>query len=255
MATDFSELTEVPGAGATAEQLEMLRTRYRLAADHAAGKDVLEAACGSGIGLGLLARAARRVVGGDYTMPLLRRAAAHYGNRIPLIRFDAQRLPFRGGSFDVVLLYEAIYYLPDAGRFVAEARRVLRPGGMLLICSANREWSEFHPSPHAVRYYSAGELRNLLERHGFRPELRAAFDVARRGPAGSAVAWLRRAASSLGLIPKTLAGRARLKRLFYGALTPIPPELDGSGSASQPAPVPLGPVSGHKVLYAVCFRD
>ena len=116
---DFSELTEVPGAGATAEQLEMLRTRYRLAADLAAGQDVLEAAGGAGMGLGLLARTARRVVGGDFTMSLLRRAAAHHGSRIPLIRFDAQRLPFRNEAHDVVVLYEAIYYLPDAVRFVA----------------------------------------------------------------------------------------------------------------------------------------
>lgn len=46
---------------------------------------------------------------------------------------DAQELPFQDATFDVVLLLEAIYYLPHAEKFMAEARRVLRPDGILFI--------------------------------------------------------------------------------------------------------------------------
>jgi len=45
----------------------MLVARYALARDRGAGKDILEVACGSGIGLGFLARQAKWVVGGDFT--------------------------------------------------------------------------------------------------------------------------------------------------------------------------------------------
>ncbi len=89
----------------------MLHTRYHYAAGLCQGKDVLEVRCGSGAGLGYLARRARSVVGGEYTESLLSRALLHYRGRIPLVWLDAHALPFREASFDAVILFEAIYYL------------------------------------------------------------------------------------------------------------------------------------------------
>ena len=105
---DFVTVTETPGTGATEEQLAMMYSRYRWAADHAIGKEVLDVACGAGMGLGLLASGARRVVGADYSEALLQTAAAHYGKGVRLVRLDAHGLPFREASFDVALLFEAI---------------------------------------------------------------------------------------------------------------------------------------------------
>ncbi len=65
-ASEFGSVTELPGMGATKEQLSMLHTRYRMAAELAEGKDVLELACGPGFGLGALEANSRRVVGGDF---------------------------------------------------------------------------------------------------------------------------------------------------------------------------------------------
>ncbi len=254
--TDFSSVTEVAEGRATREQLQMMRTRYLHAAARAAGRRVLELGCGAGQGLGLLASKARLVVGSDYTWSLVRQAAVHYGTRLPLLQADAQALPFREGSFDLVILFEAIYYVPDADRFVAEARRVLAPGGTLLVCSANREWSGFSASPFSTRYYSAQELRQLLARHGLEPSIAAAFDATPRGGSHRLVALLRRVAVALHLIPRTLAGRERLKRLFYGSLAPIGPELPAGGEPAEPL-VPVdgnGPVDSFKVLYALGER-
>ena len=64
-APDFSSVTELPRQGATRMQMSMLRTRYGWAAQYTAGKDVLEVACGAGLGLGWLAERARRVAAGD----------------------------------------------------------------------------------------------------------------------------------------------------------------------------------------------
>lgn len=210
--------SERPGNRVTAEAVQMLYTRYAHASGLAAGKDVLEVACGPGHGLGLLARHARRVVGGDYTYEFVRCAHSHYGQRLPILRLDAQALLFVDRSFDLVLLFEAIYYLPDAFAFLREARRILRPRGTLLICSANCEWMGFNPSPFSTRYFRANELRNALQRHGFSPEDFGAFPVSGPSLAGKLINGLRYVAARLHLVPRTMAGKEFLKRVFYGPL-------------------------------------
>ena len=251
----YETVTELPGTGATREQLSMLATRYHLAADLAAGGDVLEVACGAGIGLGYLAGKARRVVAGDFDYRMLRIAHDHYGRRVALHQLDAQYLPFDDATFDSVLLLEAIYYIPQAERFVAEARRVLRQDGTLLICSANREWSVFNPSPFSIRYYSARELEEILFRNGFTVQLMAGFATNGHGQGMRSHVFgvLRKAAVGLHLIPATMRGKARLKRLLYGKLDPMPVELtDGTGELEPLVPIDKRQiVTDHKVIYAI----
>jgi SAM-dependent methyltransferase len=232
----------------------MLVTRYALARDHGDSKDVLEVACGSGIGLGMLARRARRVVGGDFTDSLLRIARRQYGVRIPLVRLDAQALPFARESFDVVLLYEAIYYLRRVERFLAEAQRVLRPEGALIVCTVNREWSDFNPSPFSSRYYSASELIGLFEARGFCCSILGGFPVGRSRGISLVVSLLKRTAVALRLIPKTMKGKQILKRFFLGRLTPLPAELTDSPNVTPETvtAIPQGqPANRFKVIYAV----
>lgn len=249
---DFSPVTEVAGSRATREQLEMIQTRYAEGARRARDRRVLEVACGPGRGLGMLSRAARQTVGGDYTLPLLRQAAAHYGGRIPLVQFDAQALPFAASSFDLILMFEAIYYLPDAAQFVRECRRVLPPHGEVIICSANCESPGFTSSSFATRFFSARELHALLTAEGFHTELRAAFEIRPPGALSRLVSILRRLAVTLHVVPSTLAGREWLKRAFYGPLTPLAPEIaEGDAHVAQLDPVDLQqPVRRHRVIYA-----
>lgn len=251
---DYATVTEVPGCGATAEQLSMLYTRYYLAAELADGKDVLEVACGPGIGLSYLARRARQIVGGDIDPKLVELAKRACGGRATVVCLDAANLPFSDGSFDVVLLMEAIYYLPSPERFLAEARRVLRPGGVLFISSVNREWPGFNPSPFSHRYFSAAELAELLCEMGFSVEISVGFPTAHSGARQKLIDVARRIAVRLHLIPKTMSGKAWLKRLFYGRLLPLPTELsDTTGNFRQPIPVdvPTTPLRDYKVIYAV----
>ena len=97
----------------------MMATRYGGAATFCGGKRVLEVGCGPGAGLGRLAQTARIVVGSDRTEMLLAQAKHTYQNAVPLVRLDALDLPFVTFSFDVIVLFEAIYYLPDVDRFLA----------------------------------------------------------------------------------------------------------------------------------------
>jgi len=253
MAIDYTTVTERTGNPITRDQLFRMYNRYYFAAPFCASKDVLEVACGSGQGLGYLAKRARMVVGGDYTESLIRLAQDYYQGRIPLVCLDAHRLPFKEGRFDVVLLYEAIYYLSDPDGFVEECRRVMRPDGVLLVVTANKDWSGFAPSLFSTRYFSAPELYALLHRHGFDVDLLADFPVAAAGVAQKMVALVRQVAVSLNLMPKTMRGKELYKRIFYGKLIPLPGEVEGGmAEISHPVPVsPESPVTTHKVLYAV----
>ncbi len=253
MAINYTMVTEVPGLMASREQLAMLYTRYAYAAKFCDSKDVLEVGCGAGQGLGYLAKKARKVIGGDYTENLITEARGYYGGRIPLLRLDAHDLPFQDSTFGVVILYEAIYYLAQPESFLDECHRVLREKGTLVICSVNKEWSDFNPSPCSTQYFSVRELSNLLRTHHFDAQFLGAFSATRRFAKDKIVSWVKRWAVRLHLIPKTMGGKAFLKRLFFGPLIRVPSEVY-DGLAAYCSPLPLSDdaaVPGFKVLFAV----
>ena len=132
---DYSTVTEIAGSKVTEEQLQRMYTRYRFAAELCSGKEVLEVAFGSGQGLGYLANYAKRVVGVEYDEKLLKIAQNYYKDRFELHHMDAQKLTFDTETFDVVILYEAIYYLSKPENFILGAYRILKPEGQIIICS------------------------------------------------------------------------------------------------------------------------
>jgi O-methyltransferase len=109
-----------------------------------AGKKVLEVGCGRGGNCIQLSRysLAAEVVGLDLCFGnavLCTRYHADTGLRF--LAGDSQSLPFADGSFDVVLNLESSHCYPDFGSFLAEVRRVLRPGG--IFCWADL-WGPQH---------------------------------------------------------------------------------------------------------------
>jgi ubiquinone/menaquinone biosynthesis C-methylase UbiE len=249
---DFSTVTEIPGTGITRQALDMLWTRYAYAAELCAGRDVLELACGTGQGLACLAARARRVVGCDYTYALVESARHEYGSEVPVMRADAQALPFGAATFDAVVLFEALYYLGAPERFVEECRRVLRPGGVAIVCSVNPQWTDFNPSPHSCRYLTAAEVSTLFTAQGFAVDTAAAFPAEATSAKASAVSVLKRTAVSLGLVPKTMKGKRLLKRLFLGELVNAPARLSaGVAAYHEPVAFDRAHPGRHKVFYVV----
>lgn len=250
--TDFSTVTETPTALFTRQAIAMNIHRYRLAASRASGRRVLEVACGVGQGLGLLARTSKSLVAGDVTLRLLHQARRHYGDRFPLYCFDAQAMPFADHSFDLIVFFEAIYYLPSPSTFLMECRRLLRPGGELVISTINREWSDFNPSPFSRHYFSAGELAGLLEEASFQSDLLGAFPTEASSLSGKMISTLKRVAVKAGWIPKTMKGKELLKRIFLGPLLPLPAELPFEVEGeSDTVPIPPGAPWPHsKIIYA-----
>lgn len=258
MPTDYTSVTETPGVGASREQVARLYQRYRFALQFCKDKDVLEVACGAGQGLGYLASAARKVAGGDIDEGCLEFARQHYAGRsgIELRQLDAHKLPYPDDSFDVVLLYEAIYYLQDPKAFLDECRRVLRNEGKLIICSVNRSWPDFNPSPHSVKYFSAPELTELLGQKFIGVQLYGGFQVKGGSPRDRITSMLKRTAVAMHLVPKTMKGKEKLKRIFFGKLVPLPAEVrEGLAEYSEPVQLPCGSSSpDYKVLFAVATR-
>ncbi len=103
------------------------------------GDEVLDVACGTGDLAQAFARtAAKRVVGLDFTREMLdraevKKAKAAGGSKITYIEGDAMALPFSNGSFDVVSIAFGIRNVTQPSKSLAEAFRVLRPGGRLIV--------------------------------------------------------------------------------------------------------------------------
>jgi ubiquinone/menaquinone biosynthesis C-methylase UbiE len=95
--------------------------------------DVLLLGVGTGLDLPHLPTQ-HRYVGLDLTAAMLRRARPRTaGLRFSPLRGDVQRLPFRDASFDAAVLHLILAVVPAPTLCLAEAARVVRPGGTLLI--------------------------------------------------------------------------------------------------------------------------
>ena len=99
------------------------------------GFPCLEIGCGEGTNLARLARLGAPI--GIDRYPAKARFAAAAVPRARVAAADATALPFRDGAFASVLVRDLLHHLPDPRRAMAEAVRVLAPGGTLLVLEPN----------------------------------------------------------------------------------------------------------------------
>ncbi|MDP9343210.1 MAG: class I SAM-dependent methyltransferase [Actinomycetota bacterium] len=212
------------------------RVAARLLATRGAGP-VLEAGCGEGYGADLLRREGRVQV---VAMDLDAGAAAHAARAHsagPVLRADACRLPFRPGSFSAVVAFQILEHLYCPGEFVETAGVLLRPGGVLLVATPNRETSDDgNPNPFHVHEYTGGELGGLLG---------ARFERVRLGGihAGPLLRALDRP-----------AGGSLQHRLARTPFAELPPGLRLAARAVRAGHFQLGQPSGSLDLLAVAER-
>lgn len=162
-----------------------------------AGKIGIELGCGTAYVSAWLARRGVRVVGIDASPAQLataRRLQRKHGLEFPLIEADAERVPGRDAAFDLAISEYGACLWADPDRWIAEAARILRPGGELIflvnsalftLCvpaedgvAAERllrpafdmrriEW----PNDPGVEFHlSHGDWIRVLRRHGFEVE-------------------------------------------------------------------------------------
>lgn len=123
------------------------RTLARLAAvDH--GMRALDVCCGTGDIAFALRDGGARVVGLDFSAPMLRVAQERSAVGVGFLRGDAQRLPFAGNSFDTVTVGYGLRNLASWQRGLEEMWRVARPGGRILVLEfgkpGNALWRAFY---------------------------------------------------------------------------------------------------------------
>jgi len=225
----FSNVTEIPGSFATREQLSMIITRYNLAKKYSNNKDVLEVACGSGIGIPYLKDVAKSVCGCDIDPKLVSIAKEISINmdNVDIKKGDAQNLPYIDKSFDVVIIFEAIYYLNDLTKFFSEVNRVLRSEGLLIISSVNPDWHGFNPSPFSTKYFNLDELNSISNNYSCFKNLSSFYGYYNKITTSNFfLSLLKMLAVKLNMVPKTMSGKRILKKIFLGKLFVIPNHID-----------------------------
>ncbi len=133
--------------------------RYCLARDLCAGLDVLDVASGEGYGSAILASVARSVTGVEIDPGAIAHARAVYSfENLCFLEGSALSLPLEAASVDIAISFETVEHIREHEDFVAEIRRVLRPGGLFIVSSPDRTvYSARHE--HVNEYH----LRELTE--------------------------------------------------------------------------------------------
>jgi len=167
--------------------------------DRYAGKKLLEVGCGMGTDLLQFARGGAICTGVDLTprsIEISRRRFELYGMPGDFLLTDGERLPFPDESFDVVTSTLVLHHVApdDRAAAVGEMRRVLRPGGQVLI-------AEFDG-------VGRGGLTPLARLHTRHPEHAGSLDAAIDLLTGSGFTAVTRGSTTISGIGQVVARRA-----------------------------------------------
>jgi SAM-dependent methyltransferase len=228
--------------------LDRMRAVLRLARTRPAPARVLEVGAAQANASLLLAEAGYVSVALDLRLDFVRYARAKWERgRFTGVVGDAQRLPFRAGAFDVVIVGELVEHVADPAALLAEAGRLLAPDGLLIVttpnaqCVGTREptftvFQRSRANGHAVTDSGVGEddhlfaltrreLVGLLPRF-VRPEY-CGYAASRlinsrshpllRRVLGGVPAWLHRAAAGLPILGARLSQQLVLAARREGA--------------------------------------
>ncbi len=207
-----------------------------------------------------LAARADLVVAGDFSTDALKRVKERYQQRAEIVVLDAHQFPYRKDSFDTIAVMEIIQYL-QAERFLDECQRVLKKGGVLVLCIPNPDVPGFYRSPVSTRYYSAPELFALLSQR-FDTRLYGDFPIPERAAEATWRSLRRTIISSLGKaldhIPKVAPARAFLYRRTHSVPIVLKEEIEeGDIITDNMRLTPISSVTSdrrHQLLYAVACR-
>ncbi len=143
-------------------------SRYTFAARLARRKRVLDVGCGAGYGTNELALTARDAIGVDVGADAIAYAREHYVR--DNLRYElgsATELPFADATFDLVVAFEVIEHLEEWSKLLTEARRVLAPGGQLVVSTPNKLYyaesrEQSGPNPFHTHEFEIEEFRAAL---------------------------------------------------------------------------------------------
>lgn len=115
--------------------------RYVFAARLARAKRVLDLGCGTGYGTAEISKSAAMVLGLDISADAVTHVKQSYSHpNVRLVRASATAIPVRNASFDLVVAFEVIEHIAEWSKLLEEVRRVLAPGGQLVVSTPNKSY-------------------------------------------------------------------------------------------------------------------
>ncbi len=220
---------------------------YEAAAKLASDRVVLDIGCNVGYGTALVGKESREAIGVDVSPSSVQ--AANERNAASNIRFqtiDGLQLPFGDATFDLVVSFQVIEHIFAPDSYLREIRRVLKPGGTVILTTPNaairlydgmKPWNRFH-----VREYKALELEDLLKNWFPSVEVKGLFAKPELYDVECRRAHRAREAARRQTILESHASY-RLKRMLIGiAKRVLPPILlNGARRVARRGPSPHAP--------------
>lgn len=144
--------------------------RYGLAKPFCKGARVLDAACGEGYGSYLMKTwGARSVDGIDIDQSSVDEARKLFkDDGLKYTQGSVEKLPYEDHTFDLVVSLETMEHIDDPDAFLAEVRRVLKPGGTVILSCPNDNYyfeQDHAENPFHKRPYTFFEFKELAENH------------------------------------------------------------------------------------------
>ncbi len=175
---------------------------------------ILEISCGMGGTLVALAQAGAQPVATEFNRDycqISKHRAARYDLNLPILNAVGEAVPFADNSFDLAICWDIVEHVQDPAAMLAELRRVIRPGGRVLLTIINR-WAWRDPHYHIrginwlprtladrlvatrlkskqamglqdrqrlsdMHYYTMNQFRDLAQQHGFKVADMEALDI------------------------------------------------------------------------------
>lgn len=136
------------------------------------GKDVLDVGVGDGVIAGLLLKDAKSLTGLDISAKRVEKCAETYKDGCFIVG-NAEELPFKEESFDIIIASELIEHLIEPEKFLISSHRVLRKSGTLIISTPSalfyeNNLTEVLKDQH-LHTFSPRSLKSILKRTGFKP--------------------------------------------------------------------------------------
>jgi len=139
---------------------------------------LLDVGCGNGGFLSLMSAENRKLAGADLSPEMIKYARERLGETVDLHVADSEHLPWEPGTFDCLTCNFSFHHYPNPAAVLVEMRRVLKPGGHLVITDPWFPGLLRYFANLAVRFsklgdvrmYSLNELRSFLTAANFKIE-------------------------------------------------------------------------------------
>jgi ubiquinone/menaquinone biosynthesis C-methylase UbiE len=140
--------------------------RYAFACELTKNKSVLDIACGEGYGSNLLALGAREVTGIDAAADVIDKAKRKYNkSNLKFIQGALEKIPIADCQFEVVVSFETLEHIEAHEVMLEEIKRVLVPGGLLLLSTPEKKYYSDLPgykNPFHKKELYESQLRALI---------------------------------------------------------------------------------------------